>query len=133
MIESVDMIINGFESLISELENDAAWFENQLPQFEENSFAFVHKHAIVARDQLRNYRDWSDDLIMWKFVEYRERLTMVVVSAFIFSLSAIEYSLKLVIRNSIDGPLVDWFNSRREDTEKGGRVFWIYLKRIMIE
>ncbi len=133
MIESVEKVINGFKTLISELENEISWFENQLPQFEENGFAFVHKHAIVARDQLRNYRDWSDDIIIRKFVEYRERITMVVVSAFIFSLSAIEYSLKLVIRKSTDGPLVDWFNSRRENAERGGGVFWMYLKSIMIE
>ncbi len=133
MIESVEKIINGFELLISDLENDISWFESQLPQFEENSFAFVHKHAVVARDQLRNYNDWSDDIIIQIFVEYRERLTMVVVSAFIFSLSAIEYSLKSFIRKSVDGPLVDWLSMRREKAEEGGNVFRMYLRSIMIE
>jgi uncharacterized protein YutE (UPF0331/DUF86 family) len=128
MIESVEKVINGFEMLISDLENEISWFENHLPQLEENIFAFVHKHAIVARDHLRNYRDWPECKIKEKFVEYRERLTMVVVSAFIFSLSAIEYSLKLIIKKSKDGPLVNWVEAKKQENR-----FRIYLFGIMKE
>ena len=133
MEKTVEELVRAFDVISNDINNDILWFNKKLPDV-ENCFVFIQKHAMAAHDLLKHYGvDWSGVEILLKTDEYAQRLTLVAQSAFIFSLSAVEYFLKLIIKKSRKGPLVDWVELERAKEEKKGRKFRIYLSGIMKE
>jgi hypothetical protein len=131
MENPVETVARAFDEIRYDLNKDIDWFAKTLPDI-VNCFVFIQKHVMSARDLLKHYeRDWIEVEILLKKKEYIERLTMVAVSAFIFSLSAVEYFLKQIIKASVQGPLVKWITKKKSEREEQGRKYHIYLSGIM--
>ena len=133
MEKVVELLVKAFDEIRFDLNNDISWFDNTLPDV-ENCFVFIQKLAISARDLLRLFGTrWPSIDPNMKAKEFKERLMLIARSDFIFSLSAVEYLLKLIVKKSKKGPLVNWIKRERAKAEKQNRKFWVYLSGIMNE
>jgi hypothetical protein len=134
MEKVVERLIQAFDEIRFDLmNNEIKWFNQAIPQI-ENCFVFIQKHAMSSRDLLMLFGTlWARIDPNMKAKEFKERLMLITRSDFIFSLSAVEFFLKLIIKESRTGPIVEWLERERAKAEKKERVFRIYLSGIMTE
>ena len=133
MEKVVERLIQAFDEIRFDLNNDIKWFNQAMPQI-ENCFVFVQKHAMSSRDLLMLFgRSWARIDPNMKAKEFKERLMLITRSNFIFSLSAVEYLLKLIVKESRTEPIVELLERGRAKAEKKKGVFRIYLSGIMNE
>ncbi len=129
----VERLIVAYDVIRFNLNNDIAWFDETCPQM-QNCFWFLIKRAISTRDNLRLFGSlWPTIDRNMKKPEYIQRVTILVWSDFVFSLSSVEFFLKNIIKASLNGPLVEWLQEKREAVEKEEKSFWMYLTNIMEE
>ena len=86
------------------------WLQAMAPEI-ENFFAMLHNHAMSAQEIL----DAIGNLRVKTKKEAEQRIMLVLRSAWVFSLSVVEYSMKRIIRHSSEGPLLKWYNTLEDN------------------
>ncbi len=134
MEKVVERLIQAFDEIRFDLmNNEIKWFNQAIPQI-ENCFVFIQKHTMSSRDLLMLFgRSWARIDPNMKAQEFKERVMLITRSNFIFSLSAVEYLLKLIVKESRTEPIVELLERGRAKAEKKKGVFRIYLSGIMNE
>lgn len=131
MEKVVERLFNAFEDIRYNLGSDVAWFDETSLQV-ENCFEFLRKHAMSTRDHLKLFGTlWPTIDPKMKKKEFLQRLTILIWSNFVFSLSSVEFFLKNIIKASSRGPLVEWLKEKKEAAAKEEKTFWMYLSNIM--
>lgn len=130
MPKVVEQLYNAFEDIRYNINGDIRWFNEKSPEV-ENCFVFLQKHAMSTRDHLGLFGTlWPTIDDKMKKEEFLQRVTILIWSNFVFSLSSVEYFLKNIIKASSKGPLVDWLKEKKAEAEKEGKTFWMYLGNI---
>lgn len=133
MEKVIERLHDGFEDIRVDLDDDIKWFEKTLPDI-ENCFEFLRKRAMSTRDNVLLFGlFWPNINRDMKRDEFIQRLTIIIWSNYVFSLSSVEYFLKSIIKTTSKGPLVDWLRQKTEEYSQNGRPFWMYLQSIMNE
>ncbi|MFW9801797.1 MAG: hypothetical protein ACFFFC_04055 [Candidatus Thorarchaeota archaeon] len=124
---------DAFEDIRFSLDKDVRWFDNAVPHV-ENCFEFLRKRAMSTRDLVKLFGFlWPNIDPEMKEKEFLQRLTIIIRTNYVFSLSSAEYFLKNVIKASKSGPLVDWLQEKTEEAKMEDKIFWMYLTNIMKE
>lgn len=133
MEKIVEILVKAYDEIRFYLNSDISWFKAVVPDV-ENCFVFIQKHAMSSYAHLLLFgKAWPVIDPSMKKKEFLQRLMLIVRSDFIFSLSSVEYFLKLIIKQSQRGPLVDWVNEETEKALKQNRKFWMYLSGIIMK
>ena len=131
MVKVVERLHDAFEDIRYNLNNDVIWFNETAPQI-ENCFEFLRKRAMSTRDHLLLFGTlWPNIDRKMEKEEFLQRVTILIWSNFVFSLSSVEFFLKNIIKASSKGPLVEWLKEKKEAAAKEEKSFWMYLSNIM--
>ena len=103
------------------------WLRNRIPD-SENCFAMLHNHAMSAQEIL----DSIGHLRVRTEKQANQRIMLVLRSAWVFSLSVVEYSMKKIIRESMDGPLVKWYHELKERPHVVGAKSGYSLRSVIV-
>ena len=60
-----------------------------------------------------------------------QRIMLVLRSAWVFSLSVVEYSMKKIIKEAMDGPLVEWYHKLRDSPHVVGAKLGFSLRSVV--
>ena len=140
MMKEPDIAIKVLSELMEECGTHADWLDSTPLQI-ENCFNMIHNLVRQSHDllwyywkvwypnelELRSRQNPTEDDAIHFAKQTGERLMLVLRSAFIFSLSIVEYAMKLVIKQAKRGPLLDWYDKKKKKNLR------VYLKGIMEE
>ncbi len=118
-------------SILKETQNDcniySEWLRRTVPD-SEDFFAMLQKHAMSAQEIL----DSIGHLRVRTEKQANERIMLVLRSAWVFSLSVVEYSMKKIIRESKTGPpLVKWYHDLNDSAYVAGAKLGYSLRSVI--
>ena len=137
-------MIESFKELTEECAVHSTWLQGASSEIRK-CFNMIQKHSISSDEMLTYYQEvWIPFQMITRNIENatvkekdkfkkdcRERILILGRSAFIDSLSIVEYFMKVTIEESTEGPLVDWAERIKGRQSSRLKRLWRYLLKVI--